>query len=672
MIDKSSDIIYYLEYVVVVPNSSFSFLPGFVNSFGNVFTIEDVLTDISALKKFLLENRVKKVIFVDYLLEYDNIINSIFQNICVEFIITRSLSYLSNSYAISVFDNIFRLYNKGLFKHFAVLDKSLYQVLKLNYDVDYIILDIPISKSNISHDNSIGLINTSDDPNHSYYNELSSIKMLGMTCNISKNITKITKKFLKEFSIKYNLIESSKLICSSEINLYVNFTNNNYLYFLESMDNGIPCIIGNNTFLNDKDLINYLVVKSDDNINEIKDKILFVKDNKDKILKAYKAWRVSFSKNSKDSIENYLGLSIVPFDNSCYEKMITVVVPVYNTSKYLAACLDSIIDARIDDMEILVINDGSTDNSEEIIAEYVIKYPDLIRSINQKNRGLGNVRNVGLKNARGKYILSVDSDDTINKKYIKYAYEYCKKDIDIIVFDWLSITGEGKFETCALDSLLKLKNRYKSMLYATIMPSSCNKIIKKSLYNDNNFKFVENLKYEDLSINPLIFLKSKTIKYFNLPYYEYMIREKSIMRSSSGTDMIDVINYLEHEKDKNSLLTSLLEDFEFEFYIYWWRIEELVFNQMYSFDKDDLKKFIKYIESNFMTVLDSIFVKNNLVIKRISEFDSNIRKYITDRNNAIISGNLFEFVQNSIKKKNYVRLTAAYILYNLPLPKEEK
>ena len=82
--------------------------------------------------------------------------------------------------------------------------------------------------------------------------------------------------------------------------------------------------------------------------------------------------------------------------------LLTAVVPVYNTAAYIPECMDSIINAQIDNMEILVINDGSTDNSEEIIKHYVEKYPRLVKYIKQENHGLGNVRNVGLEHAKGK------------------------------------------------------------------------------------------------------------------------------------------------------------------------------------------------------------------------------------------------------------------------------
>ena len=87
---------------------------------------------------------------------------------------------------------------------------------------------------------------------------------------------------------------------------------------------------------------------------------------------------------------------------------VSVIIPVYNVENYVAKCIDSVLSFKHKDIEILIVNDGSTDGSEEVCMQYVKKYPDLVRYIKQENHGLGNVRNVILKNAKGKYIASID------------------------------------------------------------------------------------------------------------------------------------------------------------------------------------------------------------------------------------------------------------------------
>ena len=92
---------------------------------------------------------------------------------------------------------------------------------------------------------------------------------------------------------------------------------------------------------------------------------------------------------------------------------LSIVVPVYNTRDYLAACLDPVIVPQLRDYEILIVNDGSTDDSAALAAEYARRFPDRIRVITTENGGLGAARNVGLENARGDWLLFLDSDDSL-------------------------------------------------------------------------------------------------------------------------------------------------------------------------------------------------------------------------------------------------------------------
>lgn len=664
MLEKNLDIIYNLDHIVIAAPSANEILKGLAFSIGNVFSIEKVLDDIDFLKKIVIQNNIRKVIFVDYLIEFNELINAIPNEVEIEFIYSKSLASLSDDYNISIFRFIFDLYEKSIFTHFAVLDKSLFAVLDKKYDVDYIKLDVPVEDSKMKITNQIGLLNIDGDPKHSYYNELSAVKLLKRSCKVH-NITKTTERFLKEFSIDYEKTKTfEECVYGNKVNLYVNFTNNNPLVFLKSMDAGIPCLLGNNTFLENKKLEKLLVVKSDDNINEIAFKIKEVSKNKKEIMALYKKWREEYSKKSKESIDKYLKRKETKkVVEETYEKMMTVVVPVYNVEKYLRGSLESIIKAGIDDMEILIINDGSTDGSEEIIKEYVEKYPNYIRYIKQKNKGLGAVRNVGLKNAKGKYIVSIDSDDTIHPNFIKDAYAYCQKDIDVILFDWLSITKEGSFPTTALDTLLSIKNRYKSILYATIMPSTCNKIVKKSLYKKVGVEFVEGLKFEDLSTNPIVLLEAKTIKYFNKPYYEYMIRDSSIMRSSAGTHMIDIIKILENRLMAYCKNHREIDRESFHYYVYYWRIEELIFNLIYNMEEKERKEFISYMEKEIGPLLKELYTSNRYIKDSIMTFDEDTKEYILKRNKALVDGKLNAFIKKHVKAKDYFILTASLILY---------
>ena len=125
------------------------------------------------------------------------------------------------------------------------------------------------------------------------------------------------------------------------------------------------------------------------------------------------------------------------------------------------------------------------------------------------------------------------------------ALPYLKDGVDVVICDWMSVTDEKNFETAALDWVFEKRKKMEGLLYTTIMPSTCNKIFKKSLFLDNNVKYLEQ-KYEDLSANPLVLLKAETVKYIHKPYYNYYLRDNSLMRSKiNPRQMVDALSYLD-------------------------------------------------------------------------------------------------------------------------------
>lgn len=673
MIEKNLEYIYNLDYIICVPSNAKNLYEGFTNTFKNVLLFNNTVEDVSFFKQFFKQNNIKKVIFVDYLYEYDEIIRNFSCDITINFILTKALGSLSNEFNLLYFNKIMDLYKQNIITKIGVLDPNLYEILKKKYNVNLIYLTINGDFISNSKDNAIGLLNKDTDFKDSYYNELSGISLLDYKANIY-NPTKVTKHFLKDFNINHSIFKNyNKMLSSSSINLFINFTSANLIPFLKSMNMGIPCILGNTRML-DKytELKEYLVVDSDDDSNEIADKITRAIDNKEKIIKLYQKFKKDYDQECLKLANKFLESKETIKTDKNYEKLISVVVPVYNVEKYLKNSLDSIIKACKDDMEILLINDGSKDKSGEICERYAQKYPELIRYINQTNHGLGNVRNVGLKHAKGKYIASIDSDDTINPNFFTDAINYCRDNVDIVLYDWLSIIPEKEcFPTPAMDEMLHFDNKYKKLLYATIMPSACNKIIKASLYKDLNIKYAEGLKFEDLSTNPLIMLKAEKIKYINKPYYEYLITPNSIMRTAANYDMIDIIKMVEDRLKKYENLSTKINLTEFRNYVFWWRIEELIINQIYNMKKNNRSKFINYMYKNIDFILTDLFNNNNFVNDVISKFDEETKIYIQQRNMAIVSKEFEKFIEVHIKNNTWKTITAAMILYNIDNRKDK-
>lgn len=665
MFDKSLDVIYNKKYLVIVPTMSMELFDAFKYSFKNVVLMKNNLDDLEFMINFINSNNFKKIVFVDYQVEYSQLIDKLNGTYEFDFIFTKSIGSFSDRFIYDVFMKVYELYNQYE-STLGILDKGLFEGLKRHKNVKYIMLDTEGSEeiSDKKESNTIGLLNNQEDPKHSFYNELSAIKMLdGMKAKIF-NPGKTTKEFLTKFDINYeNVKNKDMLLRDNVVNLYINFALNNNILFLNSMDNGIPCILGNSNILDDYDFLkSMLIMNSDDSIDEIADRIKKVISNSKKICSSYKNFRDDYSKKSKKSIEEFLGLKIDSvIKQSDNDLLLTVIVPVYNTEKLLAKSLDSIIESKIPSMEILIINDGSPDNSEKIILDYKKKYPKLIRYIKQENHGLGNVRNVGLKEARGKYIASIDSDDTIHPEFFESALKYLENDIDIVICDWMTITDNAKYETAALDYIFNKIDRYKGLLYTTIMPSTCNKIIKKSLYKNLDLKFVED-KFEDLSANPFIMLEAESIKYINRPYYEYYIRSNSIMRTKPGLSMIDIIKEVNSRLKKYDNLVNVPLD-EFKYYTFSWRIEEYVINQLYTIDEEEIEDYLEYVNENLKDIIIEMF-NNKYYQERLASLkDDKFKKYIMKRNKALIDGELFQFIIKTRKKKDYYKLTPPIIYY---------
>ena len=659
----NDDILYNEKYLVIVPATLVCYIDSLKYCFKNVIAF-DSKKDVDKLINFINKNNFGQLIFVDYVYEYEEVINCLSNTHEIKCLFLGSLGGFSDQKLYEAFTKVVELYNTKRITSIGFVDKNLYEGFKEKLDCHYVILDTPktklLNKKSIS--NAVGILSSQGKDTHSFYNSLSAIKLSGFAANIL-NCSKETKNTANLFDIKYeNYNDKDHLLQNSDVSIYVNFTDSNYLLFFESMDSGVPCIVGNNSFLSGK-LKEYLSVKSDDSIDEIASKIIYLIKNKDNILKEYNQFRERYSKESRNSINTFLSYEIEEIVEDENELLLSVAVPVYNTEKYLFNCLKSIIKSlpkRVwNRTEILVINDGSTDNSEQVINRFYNKYPKLIKYIKQKNHGLGNVRNVALKNARGKYIASIDSDDTINPNFFKSALEYMEKNVDVIICDWLSITNESKFETAAIEWIFNDINKYEGILYTTIMPSTCNKIIKRKLFSDLKIKYIED-KYEDLSTNPFILLKASTIKYINKPYYEYFIRSNSIMRSSAGYSMIDVIKEVDNRLNKYKKYVNL--DIEkFKFYTYSWRIEEFVINQLYTLKGKELDQFVKHME-NIREIMIDIF-ENKYYIKMVEKLsDKKFFNYITKRNAAFRKGNIKDFIASN--KKRYL-LTAKIVYYGL-------
>ncbi|MFA7637572.1 MAG: glycosyltransferase family 2 protein [Monoglobales bacterium] len=210
--------------------------------------------------------------------------------------------------------------------------------------------------------------------------------------------------------------------------------------------------------------------------------------------------------------------------------LITLVIPTYNNEATIKRCLDSVLSQTQKGIEIIVVNDGSTDKTQEILEEMSSEHKS-IKVINmEKQSGQGIARNVGLSHARGQYIGFVDADDTISADmYENMLKKALENDADIVQCNIANIFPDGKyiFQLPKFDRVVHVKNRkayFNNYLFRTGHSyECCNKLIRKSFLIDNNIKFESNDKVfsEDLLFNLDMAAKMNTIVFMSEPYYNY-------------------------------------------------------------------------------------------------------------------------------------------------------
>ena len=216
---------------------------------------------------------------------------------------------------------------------------------------------------------------------------------------------------------------------------------------------------------------------------------------------------------------------------------ISVIVPVYNVEELLPKCLDSLVNQTFDDYEVIVVNDGSPDNSQKIIDDYYKKYPNIIKPLKKENGGLSSARNYGLKYANGEYILYVDSDDWISKDMLKIMYKTALKEgSDIVICKMLNvIAGRNVKINNGIFDVDVFKR------YILNNPSACCKFIKKDILLHPELAVLEGHHYEDIAEVPAFCLYAKNISFIDDYLYYYLVREGSIMHQKTYTDKLNDI-----------------------------------------------------------------------------------------------------------------------------------
>lgn len=293
-------------------------------------------------------------------------------------------------------------------------------------------------------------------------------------------------------------------------------------------------------------------------------------------------------------------------------ELVSIVVPVYGVEQYLKKCVDSILNQTYQNLEIILVDDGSPDRCGSICDEYA-KRDNRIQVIHKQNGGLSDARNEGAKYAKGKYLIFVDSDDYVDEKLIEKTVAAAEKyQADMVVFDFSEVeNGEVIRRTNEIpDNTLLTLEEYPKMLL--MPPAAWARLFNREFYIQAGYPYPIGHYYEDLGTTPKFLEKAKRIVYLKESLYYYLIRSGSIMKSS---------NYEKIYQDKVWILNDILEFFEREnkFQNYRQELEYLVFINGYFEPSREivlkdrknpcLEKFRKYLYDKFPQFHKNRYVK---------------------------------------------------------------
>lgn len=238
---------------------------------------------------------------------------------------------------------------------------------------------------------------------------------------------------------------------------------------------------------------------------------------------------------------------------------VSLIVPIYNSQNYLEKCIKSLISQTLKDIQIILINDGSTDNSEKIIKSFD---DERIVYISKNNEGIGKTRNLGIDKATGEFLAFVDSDDYLNEHFCEYMYQKAvNDDCDLVVCDFFedrnTLVGIKfkDFKDTNLRETPELIN------YINLGP--CNKLYKKSLFDDKSNRFEENLKYEDAPFVVKMLVSANRIGKVNdyLTYYVIHSNSETTIRDKRMYDILEITDIIVNDLKKvnypNDPLVSL-------------------------------------------------------------------------------------------------------------------
>lgn len=242
---------------------------------------------------------------------------------------------------------------------------------------------------------------------------------------------------------------------------------------------------------------------------------------------------------------------------------VSVIVPVYNVENYLPKCLDSLLSQTLQNIEIMVVDDGSTDRSAEIIRQYSEKYPAKIKAFTKENGGLSDARNFGIERACGDFFGFVDSDDYVSETMFEEMLSLAERhDAEMVICNIQKVDEHGSItqkltQIPNMPEKIDLESNFS--VFSDLSYFACNKLFRKELFTKKRFK--KGMHFEDIQLIPQLLLECKTLAQTQKFHYQYLERTDSITKTHNerGLDILKAVEDVEEAFESSSYFSKKKE-----------------------------------------------------------------------------------------------------------------
>ena len=302
--------------------------------------------------------------------------------------------------------------------------------------------------------------------------------------------------------------------------------------------------------------------------------------------------------------------------------MISVIVPIYNAQNSIKKCIESLLNQTKQELEIILVNDGSTDNTEEIIKTF---NDPRIKYFKNENQGIGKTRNFGIEKASSEYIMFLDSDDYFKEDACEKLYNKITNDnLDVVVFDYFKVKGKeiSEYRFSSFDNA-SLRDNPKLLNIINLGP--CNKIYRTNLIKNNNIRFVENLKYEDAPFVAEAINRANKVGKLDECLYYYVIHDNSetTVRDERIFDILKIVDIIRNNFKDDDYIKEELDYLTISILMNY-NIQQRV--QKSNLGSKFIDESFEYLEKNIPNYKKNKYFRDRGLLKSIIEKNKNISK----------------------------------------------